>query len=215
MEYNVNKFKKMLLQENKEHNLVSRKSTVKELDKHIEDSLRALDFVQLKEEKVVDIGSGAGFPGLILAMHCPRARFSLVEADRKKSLFLEKVWLEIGLTNVEVINRRAEELGQDSEYRGRFDICTSRAVASMNVILEYGLPLVQVGGKLILWKGRNYHQEIEQSGRALSMLGGRVVGIHLYTLKEKNDRAILVVQKEQPTPAKFPRRVGVPAKRPL
>ncbi len=215
MEHNVNRFKEMLIEENRRHNLVSRKSIAGELDKHIEDSIKILDFVDLTNEKVVDVGSGAGFPGLILAMYCTHADFTLVEADQKKSLFLKKVCMEMRITNVTVINSRVEELGQDCRYRSSFDICTSRAVAPMNVILEYGLPLTRVGGKLMLWKGRKYQQEIGKSEKALRILGGKMVDIWLYSLMEKRDRTVIVVEKTDPTPDKYPRRVGIPLKRPL
>ncbi len=215
MEYNVNRYIEMLTLENQRQNLISRKNTAYEIDKHIEDSLKIREVLDLTEEKLVDIGSGAGFPGMIIAMACPQAKITLVESDRKKSQFLKGVTSELELTNVQVICARVEELGQDSRYRSNFSLCSSRAVASMNVLLEYGLPLLRPGGRLLLWKGRNYPQEIDQAQNALSILGGVVEDVYRYTLMEERDRAIVIVRKEKPTPDKYPRRVGIPAKRPL
>lgn len=215
MEYNVNKYKEMITLENQRQNLISRKSFAYELDKHIEDSLKLLDFMSLDGDKLVDIGSGAGFPGMILAMACPRASFTLVESDHKKSGFLIEVKDQLELSNVEIICNRVEELGRDSSLRESFSLCSSRAVAALNVMLEYGLPLLEVGGRMLLWKGRNYQQEIEDAENALKLLGGVLEDVWLYTLMEERDRAIIVVRKEEPSPEKYPRRVGIPSKRPL
>lgn len=215
MEYNVNRYKEMLTQENQRQNLISRKSFDYELDKHIEDSLKLLEFMPLEAENLVDIGSGAGFPGMILAIACPQTRFTLVESDRKKSGFLKQVKDELALSNVEVVCRRVEELGREGGTRGNFTLCSSRAVASMNILLEYGLPLLKIGGRLFLWKGRNYQQEIEQANNAMSLLGGSLGQVWLYTLMEDRDRAIIEVRKDRETPERYPRRVGIPSKRPL
>jgi len=215
MEYNVNKYKEMITLENQRQNLISRKSFAYELDKHIEDSLKLLDFMPLDNEVVVDIGSGAGFPGMILAMACCNANFTLVESNVKKSGFLKKVKEQLKLDNVEINGGRVEEMGQDENARGTFSLCSSRAVAAMNVLLEYGLPLLETGGRMLLWKGRNYQQEIEEAQNALKLLGGVVEDVWLYNLMEERDRAIVVVRKDKPTPKNYPRRVGIPAKRPL
>lgn len=215
MEYNVKRFIELLSEENKRHNLVSRKSFFEEVDKHIEDSLKILDFQELNHKKVVDIGSGAGFPALILAMKCVNSDFTLIESDLKKSMFLTKVKEELNLANLQVIRERVEIIGQDHLYRGSYDICTSRAVASLNIMLEYGLPLLKTNGEMWLWKGRNYSTEIEDAENALNILNGQVKQVHLYTLMEEKDRAIVIVKKEGETPKKYPRRVGIPTKRPL
>lgn len=217
MEYNVNvtNFKKLLLEENKRQNLVSRRSVYSELDKHIEDSRQLLEYMPISRQKIIDIGSGAGFPGMILALDSPQAEFTLVESDLKKSRFLKRVVAELNLTNVEVIRSRVEELGRELDYREQFDICTCRAVASMNVILEYGFPLLKVGGKMVQWKGINYQQEIAEAHNALRLLRAEVSGVVRYTLMEDRDRALVVVKKLKTTPEEYPRRTGIPTKRPL
>ncbi|NLW92569.1 MAG: 16S rRNA (guanine(527)-N(7))-methyltransferase RsmG [Syntrophomonadaceae bacterium] len=216
MEYNVKSFTKLLWRENELHNLVSRKTTPEDLERHIDDSLRLLDFVDLTSgTRLVDIGSGAGFPGLILAMARPEVEVTLVESDAKKSQFLNLVREELGLTRVSVVCRRVEELGRDPQWRESFDYCTSRAVAAINIMLEYGLPLIKTDGRLLLWKGRNYPDEMEKAQNALLTLGGVLEDIFHYTLMEELDRVIIALRKTCSTPDKYPRRVGVPSKRPL
>jgi 16S rRNA (guanine527-N7)-methyltransferase len=215
MEYNVIRFKNLLIDENTRHNLVSRKNTEKEVDKHIEDSLMVLDFISLEGKKVLDIGSGAGFPGLVLALYCPGSRFSLLEASIKKASFLKKVKTELELENTDILCRRVEELGQDIDFREKFDICTCRGVAAMNILLEYGLPLLHMEGKMIMWKGRNFEREIGLSENALKILGGKIVDVFSYNLMGERDRALVVVQKKEMTADRYPRRVGIPEKRPL
>jgi len=216
MEYTVKSFTKLLWRENELHNLVSRKTSPEDLQRHIEDSLKLLDYVDLPPwARLVDIGSGAGFPGLMLAMARPETEVTLVESDVKKSQFLNMARGELGLERVSVVCRRVEELGRDPEYRESFDFCTSRAVAAMNIMLEYGLPLIKLDGRLLLWKGRNYTNELEEAQNALLMLGGMVEDIFHYTLMEELDRVIISLKKMSSTPDKYPRRVGVPSKRPL
>lgn len=215
MEYNVIRFKNLLIDENTRHNLVSRRNTEEEVDKHIEDSRIILDFLSLEGKRVLDIGSGAGFPGLILALYNPHSMVTLLEANHKKASFLGKMKLELELNNIEVLSRRVEELGRDNIFREKFDLCTCRGVAAMNILLEYGLPLLRMDGKLILWKGRNYQREIEISKKALKILGGKVKQVFPYNLMGERDRVLVVVQKEEKTPDRYPRRVGIPEKRPL
>ena len=161
MEYKISKYLEMLEEENKKQNLVSRKSLAEEICKHVQDSLEANQFIDISGQNLVDIGSGAGFPGLILSISRPDCKVTLVESDRKKARFLSKVAAELALANVIVANERAEVLGQQQGFREQFQLCTSRAVAALNVLLELALPLLAVGGQAIFWKGRNYQQELD------------------------------------------------------
>ena len=215
MEYNVNRFKQLLWRENQKQNLISRKSTMEEIDKHLLDSLQALEFVDFHGKKVVDIGSGAGFPGLVLAIALPGINMTLLESDQKKSGFLKMVQDELGMDNVQIVTRRAEEAGQDRVLREGFDLCTARAVAAMNIMLEYGIPLLKTEGELLLWKGRNYQAEICQAQKALQVLNAEVKEVFHYSLVEEMDRVIVAVKKTGACPEKYPRRVGIPVKRPL
>lgn len=209
------KYMDLLREENEKQNLLSRKSMEEELNKHVEDSQVLLKFVSLENKKVIDIGSGAGFPALVLAMSSSLKHLTLVESDLKKSEFLKRVIKELALDNVEVLRERAEEIGQNELYREKSDYCTSRAVAPLNIMLEYSLPLLNLGGKAYMWKGRNYAEEIEASETALKLLGGSIEEIFHYNLLEERDRVIIAINKTSETASKYPRRVGVPSKRPL
>lgn len=214
MEINVNRFKERLLTENQKYNLISRRSSIEDVDMHIKDSLAILDHYSLADSQIVDIGTGAGFPGLILALACRDSFFTLIESDLKKSQFLKGLTAELNLEHVEVLRTRAEEAGR-KELRASFDYCTSRAVAPMNVLLEYGMPLLQVGGKMFLWKGRNYEKEVEEAKNSLEILGGELEAVIPYQLIKERDRYIIVLSKQRPTSDLYPRRTGIPAKRPL
>ncbi|QGU00616.1 16S rRNA (guanine(527)-N(7))-methyltransferase [Candidatus Syntrophocurvum alkaliphilum] len=215
MEYNVNRFKELVLFENRKHNLVSRKTVETDIDNHILDCKKLLNYKSIENLLVIDIGTGAGFPGLVLAILSAKTNFTLVESDFKKSNFLKLVIDELNLKNVNVIRERVEIVGRDNSFRENFDICTSRAVASMNIMLEYSIPLIKNTGSVFMWKGRNYRNEIETAKAALDELGSEVNNIFTYNLMEERDRAIIEVKKNKPTSLKYPRRVGIPAKRPL
>jgi 16S rRNA (guanine527-N7)-methyltransferase len=215
MENNVKIYKEYLLAANQKINLVSRRSAENEIDLHIEDSLKIFDHWTISNQQIVDIGSGAGFPGLIMAVADVRNQYTLLESDLKKHKFLEEVSVLLKLQHVQVIRDRAENIGQQESYREKFDAVTSRGVAAMRVVLEYCLPLVRVGGAVFLWKGPRYKEEMEEAGNALQLLGGRVEEIHLYNIGSDRQRAILQVRKIHSTPEKYPRRTGLPNKRPL
>lgn len=215
MEEKLQEFIGLVETENRKHNLVSRRATPAELWQHIEDSRRVLAWEKLSGLTLVDIGSGAGFPGLVLAICCPTSQVTLVESDLKKSSFLIQASKELELDNVQVIRDRAESLGRDPRYRQRFDVCSSRAVASMRIVLEYALPLIKINGAAWLWKGSNYQQEIDEAQSALGLLGGTLEKVYRYSLIGEQDRSIVVVRKTAGTPAKYPRRIGLPAKKPL
>lgn len=208
------RYKCLLLEENKKINLVSRRCTVEELEMHVQDAIVAHRYWDFRGQQVVDVGSGGGFPGVPLAIACPEGMFTLVEADLKKSQFLQRAAAELGLQNVRVIRERAEVVGRDPYYRERFDFALARAVAQLNTLAEYALPLVRRGGLFLAWKGRNYEVEIEMAENALEILGGHLEEIKKYILVD-SERCILAVRKVKPTLQRFPRRTGVPGKRPL
>lgn len=215
MEIFVSRFLQLLIEENQHQNLVSRQTSREDLDLHVKDSLEILQKLSIAGQRIVDIGSGAGFPGLVLAMAEPNCCMTLVESDLKKSDFLREAVTALQIPNVQVIRARVENLGQDSHHRDAYDLCTSRAVAGMRILLEYGLPLVKPRARLFMWKGSNYQQEVFEAQAALETLGGQVADVYPYTLINNQDRAIVVVEKIHPTPPQYPRKVGTPAKRPL
>jgi len=172
---------------------------------------------QIGKFTVVDIGAGAGFPGLPLRLVCPDLRLTLVESVRKKADFLRHLVSVLGLSDVTVLAARVEDIGRDPTHRERYDVALARAVAELAVLVEYALPLLRVGGILIAQKTRaTAGKEVEAAARALSVLGGQVelvVEVALPGLREP--RALVTVGKVAPTEARYPRRVGVPTRRPL
>ena len=160
---------------------------------------------------LLDMGSGAGFPGLPLAIFRPDLKVTLMDSLNKRVLFLQQVIAALGLTNVEAVHSRAED---GRAYFGQFDVCTARAVAALNVLSEYTLPYLKVGGLFLAYKGPQAEEEADQAKRALQILGGSVESIRNVTLPGCEHKLILV-RKTAPTPKKYPRKAGTPAKSPL
>ncbi|MGD1993483.1 MAG: 16S rRNA (guanine(527)-N(7))-methyltransferase RsmG [Anaerolineae bacterium] len=188
--------------------------------RHFLDSLsclKALPWADLQAgARVIDVGTGAGFPGLPLKVVCPGIELTLLEATRKKGDFLKHLIERLGLQKVIVIHARAEELGNDPGHREQYDWALARAVAEMPTLAEYLLPLVRVGGSALAQKGEGAPAEVHGAAEAIRILGGRVrklVPIHLHGLAET--RYLVLVDKAVATPAKYPRRPGMPGKRPL
>jgi 16S rRNA (guanine527-N7)-methyltransferase len=166
--------------------------------------------------KMIDVGAGAGFPGLPLKLVCPATRLTLLEATGKKVTFLEHVVQRLGVQTVTAINARAEELAHDFAHREQYDLALARAVAELPVVAEYTLPFCKVGGWVVAQKGEAAAAEAWSAERAITILGGalrRVIPVELPGLPE--DRSLVVIEKVSPTPANYPRRPGIPAKRPL
>jgi len=165
---------------------------------------------------IVDVGAGAGFPGLPLKILLPHARLALVESVRKKATFLRHAVQALGMGDVEVLVVRAEEAGRSLSHREAYDLAVSRAVAALPTLVEYCLPLVRVGGLFVAPKGREVETEVVAAGRALEELGGRLREMRPLQLPGlEGPRHLVVVEKVSPTPERFPRRPGMPAKRPL
>ncbi len=185
--------------------------------KHFLDSLSCLPVIfKYKAKRIVDVGTGAGFPGLALKIAAPELRLTLVESVQKKAEFCEKVVAALGLQDVDVQPVRAEELGRDPAHRESHDMALARAVAEVRVLVEYLLPLVRLGGRLLLQKGQGVHAEVMAAEKALSILGGRVLQISTVEVPGLADeRYLVLVEKVQQTPDRYPRRAGMPAKRPL
>jgi 16S rRNA (guanine527-N7)-methyltransferase len=185
--------------------------------KHFLDSLACLLALgDVSAVSMIDVGTGAGFPGLPLKIARPEMRLTLVESVGKKADFCRHLVSELGLVGVEVIQARAEEVGQSGEHREKHDWAISRAVATMPVLAEYLLPLVKVGGCALAMKGESGPAEAQEAEPAIRLLGGRserAIPVELPGVGGK--RYLVVVRKESATPSKYPRRTGVPAKRPL
>lgn len=166
--------------------------------------------------RAIDVGTGAGFPGLPLKIVCPGLRLTLLEATGKKVSFLDHILARLELQGVAAIHGRAEELARDADHREAYGLALARAVAELPVVLEYLLPFCQVGGLVVAQKGESGGAEAWAAEQAITLLGGRlrrVVPVELPGLPQ--DRTLIIVEKVSPTPPAYPRRTGIPSKRPL
>lgn len=185
--------------------------------KHFLDSLTCILAMRgTPANQVIDIGTGAGFPGLPLKIVCPSMGFTLVESIGKKAGFCQHIVETLELGNVEIYQARAETLGVDQHHRQRYDWALARAVADLPILVEYLLPLVRLGGYALAMKGESGPEEAHRAERAIKLLGGQLQQLIPVTLPGIEDqRFLVVIAKTAATPDRFPRRVGVPAKRPL
>ncbi len=185
--------------------------------RHFLDSLTIARAADLHDgARVIDVGSGAGFPGLPLAIVYPNIRVSLLESTGKKIAFLNHVIQTLGLTNAVTVNARAEDAGQLPAHRAAYDLVLARAVARLPGLLEYLLPLAKVGGRCIAMKGVSAQAEARDAAPALRLLGGRLTGIEAVTLPGVDEpHYLVVVDKVAATPAAYPRKPGIPTRRPL
>ncbi len=206
-----------LLSWNEKFNLTA----IRDLDgirvKHFLDSLTCItEMNSAPPNRVIDIGTGAGFPGIPLKIFYPTMQLTLVESVGKKAGFCSHIVETLGLTHVEVLTLRAEEAGQLPKHREKYDWAVARAVASLPILLEYLLPLVKVGGLILAQKGESAHSEAQSAEKAGRILGGRLKHITPVTLPGVvEERFLVVYDKVAATPAQYPRRVGMPAKSPL
>jgi len=197
-------------------NITSHSSAEDIIRENFLDSLSCLQAVELADKKVIDIGTGGGFPGLPLKIVEDTMNLHLLEATGKKVEFLKNLINRLSLTNVYVHQGRAEDFGQNSEFRENFDVAFARAVAGLPVLLEYVLPFLKTEGIFIAQKGKKYSEEIDMSAYALNTLGGEILDIKPVRLPyESSEKKLIVIKKISPTPVKYPRRNGIPLKRPL
>ena len=210
-------YEQELLAWNERFNLTAIRDVEEVRVKHFLDSLTCVQAMRESPGKrLADIGTGAGFPGLVLKIVYPAVQLTLVESVGKKADFCRHVVNTLGLDNVEVIQERAENIGQLLAYREQFDWAVARAVAALPVLAEYLLPLVRVGGSMLAMKGESGPVESHASEHALQILGGHLRQLVPVTLPGVvEERYLVIVDKVAATPARYPRRVGIPAKRPL
>ncbi|MGB7538564.1 MAG: 16S rRNA (guanine(527)-N(7))-methyltransferase RsmG [Anaerolineales bacterium] len=211
------RYEESLLEWNRRFNLTSITGREDIRTKHFLDSLSCLKVMPLRPGmRVIDIGTGAGFPGIPLKIAAPEIRLTLVESVRKKADFCRFVTEELQLREVTILNARAEEVGQDPAHREQYHWAVARAVADLCVLAEYLLPLVKVGGFALAQKGANGPAEAHSAAGALHLLGGaveKVMPVELPGIAEA--RYLIVIRKQAATPPKYPRRVGAPSKKPL
>lgn len=208
-------FQERVLRENQYMNLTAITDPEEFVIKHLADSLSVLKTEALQRaERVLDVGTGAGFPGIPLAIAAPEKEFVLIDALQKRVRFLARFIDEFGLKNVIALHVRAEELAREEYYRERFDCVVSRAVAELKILAEYCLPFAAVGGFFLAMKGPAVDEETADARYAIGTLGGRISNIVHFTIGE-HERAVVVIKKEFCTPPQYPRRAGIPKKRPL
>lgn len=202
---------------NAEYNLTAIRDPENVRIKHFLDSLSTyLVMRDTAMARVIDIGTGAGFPGLPLKILCPGIQLTLVESIRKKAAFCRHIIETLALENVTVVQERAEILGQDPDHREKYDWGVARSVAVMPVLLEYLLPFVRVGGRVLAMKGEGAPVEAHEAENAAYILGGHLRQLKAITLTGVvEERYLVVLDKKAATPEKYPRRVGIPSKRPL
>lgn len=208
-------YMKLLLEWNQQINLTAITEENEIIKKHFIDSITISKYIE-KDSKVIDIGSGAGFPGIPLKIAEETYNITLIDALNKRLKFLNEVIGTINLKNIQTIHTRAEDIGKNIVYRETFDVAVSRAVASLNVLVEYLLPLVKVGGKCICMKGNNVKIEIEEAKKAIELLGGKIEQIEEFNLPNSDiTRSIIIIKKIKNTPNKYPRKAGIPSKDPI
>lgn len=207
----------MLIEKNKVMNLTGITEKGEVIDKHFIDSIllnKAVDTT--KPLKILDLGTGAGFPGIPLKIAYPNLNITLLDSLNKRIKFLEEVIEELGLQEIVAIHGRAEDYAKQKEHREQYDLCVSRAVANLATLSEYCLPYVKEGGYFISYKSGAVEEELNQSKKAIQEFGGRVKEVIPFTLPETDiERTFVVIEKEKKTPKKYPRKAGLPAKEPI
>ena len=206
------KYLRLLTEKNKVMNLTAIRDEKEILEKHFIDSLLLSELFLHTDKKIIDIGTGAGFPGLVLAVAFPEKDFLLVDSVRKKISFIDEAAENLGLTNVKTSYERAEDLVTKS--RSSFDLGLCRGVANLRIILEYMIPFLKVNGRFLPQKLNE--NELSESENALKTLNSKILKIHKFRLPESNDERIIIeIQKSKEINSRYPRKTGIPAKKPL
>lgn len=205
----------ILTEWNKVMNLTAITEPKEIIIKHFVDSLTVLDKIK-DENSIIDVGTGAGFPGIPIKIACPDIKVILLDSLNKRINFLNEVIKELNLENIETFHGRAEDYGRDKNHREKYDVAIARAVAPLNILLEYLMPFVKVNGKCICMKGVKAEEEIENSKRSVRLLGGDKIIVDDFSIPNTDiERSIITIEKKKYTDRKYPRKAGTPSKEPL
>lgn len=208
-------YAKLLVEWNEKMNLTAITDEEGIATKHFLDSLTALTTGYVSG-KVIDVGTGAGFPGLVLKIAKPEIELTLLDSLNKRITFLKSVSEEMGLDGIEFVHSRAEDGGQNAMYRGKFDTVVSRAVANMATLSEWCIPFLKVGGRLLALKGPSAGEELKNAKRAISILGGEVEDVREVKIPFTDlEHKIIIIKKVRQTPMKYPRKPAIAAKNPI
>lgn len=214
------KFYEMLVEKNKVMNLTGITEFDEVIVKHFIDSLalvKVIDKDKLSDDiSIIDIGTGAGFPGIPLKIAFPEIKITLLDSLNKRINFLKEVSEELGFENIEFIHGRSEDFGKNPQYREKFDICVSRAVANLATLSEFCVPFVKVGGSFVSYKAGDCGEEVKDSIKAVEKMGGKITNQLEYVVPTSDlNRVLLKIKKEKATPKAYPRKAGTPAKEPI
>ena len=205
----------MLIDRNKVMNLTAITEFDEVMDKHFLDSVYLFRSIELKADyKLIDIGTGAGFPGIPLKIVFPELKITLLDSLNKRVGFLNDVIDKLNLNDIEAIHGRAEDIARDKTYRASYDIAVSRAVANLSTLSEYCLPFVKIGGKFVSYKSGDCADEVDNAKSAIHLLGGKINKIDEFSYSN-NSRSFIVIDKVMNTSNKYPRKAGLPSKKPL
>lgn len=207
----------LLVEKNKVMNLTAITEFDEVVEKHFLDSVSLTKQMDLHQPlKVLDLGTGAGFPGIPLKIVFPELEITLMDSLNKRVLFLQDVISSLQLENIEAVHGRAEEAARNKKYRESFDLCVSRAVANISTLSEYCLPFVKVGGSFISYKSSTIEDELKDGKKGIAILGGKVKDVYKFTLPDSElQRSFVIIEKEKKTPKAYPRKAGTPSKEPL
>lgn len=213
----LNRYYEMLIDTNKVMNLTTITEYSEVVIKHFADSAAIGCITDMNGNiDLIDVGTGAGFPGIVLKIVYPQLSVVLLDSLNKRVNFLKNVITELGLTGISAIHGRAEDIARNKDYREKFDLCVSRAVANMSSLSEYCLPFVKVGGRFIPYKADGCDEEVKTASKAVNILGGKIRKIESYVIPDTDIcRKFVVIDKLRNTSAKYPRKVGLPTKEPL